>query len=174
MISMSVPSVASTDTRAAYDEPREVVVARGVHLNVLLLADRNMEALEAICQEHGITHQQYVALWTLCLADDTDAGIPVGAVADGLLNRASDVTRLIDRLARAGLAERLPNPSDRRSVLVRATPAGRRTFDSVTPDLQEFHRRQWSNLSRVEIDDLNQLLAKAMWGSPTHSHQEDR
>ena len=65
-----------------------------------------------------------MALWVLCLADDPDAGLPIGAVADGLLNRASDTTRLIDRLERAGLAERFPNPADRRGVLVRATRAG--------------------------------------------------
>ena len=97
-------------------------VGRGVHLNVVLLADRHLAALEEICAAEGLTHQQYVALWTLCLADDSDAGMPIGAIADGLLNRASDITRLVDRMERSGLAERLPNPADRRSVLVRATP----------------------------------------------------
>jgi DNA-binding MarR family transcriptional regulator len=90
--------------------------------------------------------------------------VPVGAVADGLLNRASDTTRLIDRLEKAGLAERLPNPTDRRSVLVRATAAGRRVFATITPRLQEFHRRQWSRLSASEVDVLHDLLAKALWG----------
>ncbi len=150
---------------ATLREPRAVRVGRGVHLNVLLLADRNLAALDEICAAEGITHQQYVALWTLCLADDAAAGMPIGAVADGLLNRASDVTRLVDRLERAGLAERLPNPADRRSVLVRATAAGQRLFTAVTPRLQEFHRRQWSHLSSSEVDTLNQLLAKALWGA---------
>ena len=145
-------------------EPKAVGVGRDVHVNVLLLANRSLDALEDICQVEGITHQQYVALWTLCLTDDPDAGIPMGAVADGLLNRASDTTRLIDRMERAGLAERLPNPTDRRSVLVRSTAEGRRVFNAVTPKLQEFHRGQWSNLSPSEVDRLNALLAKALWG----------
>jgi MarR family transcriptional regulator, organic hydroperoxide resistance regulator len=145
-------------------EPRAVRVGRDVHINVLLLANRSLGALDEICQAAGITHQQYVALWTLCLTDDPDSGLPIGAVADGLLNRASDTTRLIDRLEKAALAERLTNPSDRRSVLVRATPAGHRTFAEVTPKLQEFHRRQWSNLSAAEVGTLHGLLAKALWG----------
>jgi hypothetical protein len=37
-------------------------------------------------------------------------------------------------------------------------------FDSVTPKLQDFHRRQWSNLDADEIDTLHNLLAKALWG----------
>lgn len=145
-------------------EPRAVRVARDVHLNVLLLASRSLERLEEICQAAGITHQQYVVLWTLCLADDPDAGVPIGSVADGLLTRASDTTRLIDRLARAGLAERLPNPGDRRSVLVRATADGQRAFAEVTPALQAFHRTQWANLDADETDTLNHLLTKALWG----------
>lgn len=148
-------------------ESRDVTVGRDVHLNVLLLADRGLATLDEICRRAGITHQQYVALWTLCLADDPDAGIPIGSVADGLLNRASDTTRLIDRLERAGMAERLPNPDDRRSVLVRATAAGRRAFAEVTPELQRYHRRQWSNLDRDELDTLHRLLAKALWGGDT-------
>jgi DNA-binding MarR family transcriptional regulator len=144
-------------------EPRTVAVGRAAHLNVLLLANRNLDALEELCGSEGITHAQYVALWALCLADDPEAGVPMGAVADGLLNRASDTTRLVDRLERAGLAERLPNPSDRRSVLVRATAAGRRAFDAATPKLQAFHRLQWAALDAGELDDLNRLLAKALW-----------
>ena len=140
-------------------------VARDVHINVLLLANRSLEQLEEICRGEGVTHSQYVALWTLCLADDPDAGVPLGSVADGLLNRASDTTRLIDRLERAGLAERLPNPADRRGVLVRATEEGRRRFAALTPRIQEFHAGQWSNLTGREVEDLRKLLAKALWGA---------
>ncbi len=147
----------------AVREPRAVGVGRDVHLNVLLLADRNLRELEEMCGAEGITHQQYVALWTLCLADDPDGGVPMGAVADGLLNRASDVTRLVDRLERGGFAERFPHPDDRRSVLVRATARGRDVFAAVTPKLQAFHRRQWSNLSADELATLGRLITKALW-----------
>ena len=145
-------------------EPRAVQVARDVHINVLLLANRSLEQLEEICRTEGVTHSQYVALWTLCLADDPDAGIPLGSVADGLLNRASDTTRLIDRLERAGLAERLPNPTDRRGVLVRATEDGRRRFAALTPQIQEFHATQWSKLTAREVEELRKLVGKALWG----------
>jgi DNA-binding MarR family transcriptional regulator len=146
-------------------EPRAVRLGRDVHLNLLLLANRNLDALDEICKAGGITHQQYVGLWTLCLSEGASSGLPVGSVADGLLNRASDTTRLIDRLERNGLAERLTNPSDGRGVLVRATQKGMRVFATVTPRLQEFHRKQWSNLSATETETLDKLLAKALWGA---------
>jgi DNA-binding MarR family transcriptional regulator len=150
--------------RRPTSEPKAVSAAREVHVNVLLLANRSLDRLEEICRGEGVTHAQYVALWSLCLSDDRDRGIPVSAVADGLLNRYSDATRLIDRLEKAGLAERLPNPADRRGVLVRATAAGRERFEALTPQVQRFHATQWSNLDTGEVDRLRVLLAKALWG----------
>jgi DNA-binding MarR family transcriptional regulator len=144
-------------------EPKAVRRSRDIHVNVILLANRALDQMEAICQTEDLTHAQYVALWTLCLADEAETGIPVSAVSDGLLNRAADTTRLIDRLEKAGLVERLPNPDDRRGVLVRATPAGHRRFASVTPKLQDFHAKQWAMLDADETESLRELLAKALW-----------
>ena len=53
----------------------------------------------------GISHALYAALWVLCLADAPD-GLPMGALADGLLTRAADTTRLVDRLVKRRLATR--------------------------------------------------------------------
>lgn len=161
----NLPRVTVADSNKR--EPRAVKVAREIHVNLLLLANRSLDQLEEICRTEDLTHSQYVALWALSLADSADTGIPVGAVSDGLLNRASDTTRLIDRLEKAGLVERLPNPADRRGVLVRATAEGRRRFASLTPKLQAFHATQWAQLSAAESEQLRGLLTKALWGNTT-------
>ncbi len=152
-------------------EPRAVVRGRNVHVNVLLLANRNIAEIEEICREVGLTHAQYVALFVLCLSDEGGHGLPIGAVADGLLTRASDTTRLVDRLERSGLAERVPNPNDRRGVLVRVTEKGRALFEQVTPAIQAMHRRQWRHLSTAELAQFEVLLLKALWGSDLGASQ---
>jgi DNA-binding MarR family transcriptional regulator len=150
---------------SARNETAEDRLAREAHVNVIVAANRFSEGVERICREEGITEAQYVALWVLCLADDPSAGLPIGAITDGLLTRASDTTRLVDRLEQSGFAERLRNPADRRGVLVRATPAGRKVFARITPKLRDYHHTQWSNLSRDELETLNGLLGRALWGS---------
>jgi hypothetical protein len=35
----------------------------------------------------------------------------------------------------------------------------------VTPKLQAFHARQWSNLSALEVGELRRLVGKALWGA---------
>jgi len=133
-------------------------------VNLLMAANRFSEGMDRICQEEGLSHAQFVALWVLCLAEDPEAGMPIGAIADGLLTRASDTTRLIDRLEKAGYAERLRNPTDRRGVLVRTTAAGRAAFARLEPKLRKFHREEWANLSADDLDRLNTLLGLALWG----------
>ena len=139
--------------------------AREAHVNVLVAANRFSDEMERRCRVDGISHAQYVALWVLCLSDEADDGLPMRALADGLLNRASDTTRLVDRLVDAGLAERFPSPDDRRLVLVRATAAGRDVFARVTRRVRDFHRAQWAGLSEAELEQLGDLLSKALWGT---------
>lgn len=136
---------------------------RDIHINLLILASRALDQIEEVCATEGITHSHYAALWTLCLAGTSHEGIPVGEIADGLLTRAADVTRLVDRLEQSGLAERVPNPADRRSVLVRVTPRGRKTFERLVPKVQDFHLQQWNFLDDEELCTFDSLLMKAMW-----------
>ena len=144
---------------------RAARLGRLAHLNVLIAADRFREALGEVSKAEGITMAQYAALWVLCLADAPD-GVTTGALADGLITRQPDVTRLVDRLVRDGLAERKPSPTDRRVVLVAATPAGRALFERLTPVIMAYHEQQWSNLTPAELTTLHELLAKALWGNP--------
>ena len=144
-------------------ESRADRLARETHVNVLLAANRFSDGMDRVCRTEGISEAQYVALWVLCLADDAAVGVPMGSLADGLINRASDTTRLVDRLEHAGLVERLPNPDDRRGVLVRATADGAAVFSRVTPRLKAYHRSQWAGLSNEELETLHGLLARALW-----------
>lgn len=144
-------------------ERRADRLAREAHLNVLVAAMRFTDELEKICQSEGISHQQYVALFVLCLSDERETGIPMGSIADGLLNRAADTTRLVDRMEKAGLVERLRDEKDRRVVLVRATKEGAAAFDAVATKLRAYHRDQWSALSSKELEQLHGLLYKALW-----------
>jgi DNA-binding MarR family transcriptional regulator len=71
-----------------------------------------------------------------------------------IVTRAT-VTGLVDSLERYGLAERSPNPADRRSLLVSITPAGRAVAQEVRTIIHR-HERQW--LNALTDDDLRQYI----------------
>ncbi len=141
-------------------------LGRDAFITTFIVSNRFTEDLEQCCRAEGISHALYAALWVLCLAEAPD-GLPMGALADGLLTRAADTTRLVDRLVKQRLVTRRPSNDDRRVVLVSATTRGRQLFERLTAEIKALHRRQWATLDTDELRQLIHLLNKALWaGEP--------
>jgi MarR family transcriptional repressor of emrRAB len=88
----------------------------------------------------------------------------MGEIVDGLVNKASDATRLVDKLERQGLVTRTPSVEDRRRMIVRVTPQGRKVFARLTPRIKKAHVTQMSGLSDTAKRELVTLLNSALWG----------
>jgi DNA-binding MarR family transcriptional regulator len=68
------------------------------------------------------------------------------------------MTNRVDRLADKGLVERLPDPADRRGVIVRLTDAGRERVDAALEGLLTQERLLLADLSGAEQTRLAALL----------------
>jgi DNA-binding MarR family transcriptional regulator len=74
------------------------------------------------------------------------------------------MTNRLDRLERAGLIERRPDPSDRRGKLIALTTAGRRVIDGTIARHVANEEQLLSVLSTAEQERLNALLRKLIAG----------
>jgi DNA-binding MarR family transcriptional regulator len=137
-------------------------LGREAFIATFVTANRFDADIERACRTEELSHGHYSILWVLCLSD-APAGVPMGQLADGLLHRRSDVSRLVDRLHSLGLVTRQPSPEDRRVALVAPTPHGRKVFEDLTAQIKELHRRHWSPLQNDELEQLIHLLNKALW-----------
>ncbi|EFL00485.1 MULTISPECIES: MarR family transcriptional regulator [unclassified Streptomyces] len=81
-----------------------------------------------------------------------------GQLLTQTLVTSGTMTNRIDRLTKKNLVERLPDPSDRRGVLVRLTPSGREVADAALAGLLAQERSLLSELSRTQRQDLADLL----------------
>ena len=72
------------------------------------------------------------------------------------------MTNRLDRLEKAGLIERKPNPDDRRSMLVALSEAGLRLINDAVLSHIENQHRILSGLTRQEQEDLARLLGKVI------------
>jgi DNA-binding MarR family transcriptional regulator len=79
----------------------------------------------AIEEEFGISHLVFEAL--LILGRAGDPGLSMTAISREQVLTSGGVTRLVDRMAAAGLVERTEDPGDRRGRLVRLTALGEQT-----------------------------------------------
>ncbi|MER9944554.1 MarR family transcriptional regulator [Mesorhizobium sp. M0092] len=113
----------------------------------------------AVQQKLGLTPNDSRALFTL----DKDVGKPIGALATQWHCDPSTATWLVDRLEQAGLAERVPSPSDRRVKRVKLTAKGAATIEELT---REYHKppAEMLALTRADLDQLIGLVRKLQAG----------
>lgn len=83
---------------------------------------------------------------------------------ESLMLSSGGMTARLDRLEKAGLVERRPNPDDRRGTLVGLTRKGLALIDKLVGLHVENERQILSCLSKAEQKELNRLLAKLLAG----------
>jgi DNA-binding MarR family transcriptional regulator len=120
---------------------------------LMMAAGRLQQALEEVCGRHGITHDQYNVLRILRGAHPV--GHPRYAIADRLISRAPDVTRLLGRLVRSGLVERYRSEEDQRLSMSRATDLGLRLLETLDPEILAVHDRLSGDLDEAELRQLS-------------------
>lgn len=87
--------------------------------------------------------------------------LPCGEIGDRLVTRVPDVTRLIDRLVKAGLVDRIRGEADRRVVLARITTQGLALLRKIDGPVLELHDQTLGHLTKAQLKQLNDLLQQA-------------
>jgi len=122
------------------------------------LADAHfLEDFEAATLTEGLSMSAYNVLRILRGNPD---GHPRTEIAQRMIYRRTDLTRLIDGLIRRGLVERLRGRRDRRLSVTRITPKGLKTMTRLDPLINDAADRYRRKLSVREWDELSRLLEK--------------
>ncbi|MCC7407703.1 MAG: MarR family transcriptional regulator [Phycisphaeraceae bacterium] len=117
--------------------------------------------LEAELRKVELTAAQFNAL--LLLRSAGEGGMLMGEVGQRLVVTKSNVTGLVDRLERAGLAARMDH-TDRRATVVRITGAGEAMLDRVMPGQAAVAGELAGSLVAWEKRMLVELLRKLRRG----------
>jgi len=109
-------------------------------------------------KSYGIAEQQYNVLRIL-RGFRSEAPLSIGFIKDRMLDKDSDVSRIIDRLFEKGFLNRTENPNDRRQKSVEITETGLALLDKMFSCEQKADTLL-NNLTPEEINELNRLLDK--------------
>jgi DNA-binding MarR family transcriptional regulator len=106
---------------------------------------------QAVADALGLNRTDMRCLDTI----DREGAVPAGRLAEETGLTSGAITTVIDRLERAGFARRVPDPGDRRRVLVELTPAARDISHSFyAPHMAEAERL----FNRYTLEQLEMLL----------------
>jgi DNA-binding MarR family transcriptional regulator len=127
-------------------------------LDLLRTTDMLSRGLISVLKAEDLSATQYNVLRILRGAPE---GLPCGEIANRMITRDPDVTRLLDRLEKRSLISRCRETKDRRTVMVRITPAGLKLLARLDTPVQDGHRRQLGHLGREQLKTLTELLRMA-------------
>ncbi len=128
-------------------------------LNLLLAAAWARERLDAALAPLGLTPPQFNVL--RILRGVHPGGHARGDIARRLIERAPDVTRLLDRLERRGWIERSRGAEDRRRTLTRITARGLAVLRKADPAIARVRvevARRWSAADAAAVSRLAEKL----------------
>lgn len=109
-------------------------------------------------KEYGITEPQYNVLRILKGAKGEP--ITVQQILDNMVQRSSNITRLVDKLIKKGLVERKECPTNRRKMDITITSSGVDMLDILNEKVAAFHQPFMDNLTPEELETLKGLIIK--------------
>lgn len=151
---MSIETKSELVAAAKFDSPEQEVF-----LNLWRTYDRLKALEDELFREFDLTPQQYNVLRLLKAAHGEP--IPTLTLADRLVSRAPDITRMLDKLEQPGYVTRVRPPENRRQVLIAITAKGLALLDRIAEPLRECHSRQLGHLSKCNLKQLTTLLQAA-------------
>lgn len=128
-----------------------------VLLGLQIAAARIMEPWEKFLKSSAqLTPNQYNVLRILRGSHPTR--LPCGDIAERMIARDPDITRLVDRLGRRGLVTRSRSRQDRRVVEVGITEKGLHLLQSLDGHVDRFPKAMLGHLGLKKLEQLVALL----------------
>jgi len=122
---------------------------------------RFQRALDETLAEFKLDWVEYKLLGLLSREEEVYRSSP-GRLARLMELSSGAMTNRLDRLEEAGLLRRLPDPDDRRGILVELTSDGKRVYEEAIGVQGRKEAFFASALSKTEQKQLNALLRKIM------------
>jgi len=136
--------------------PPAVSLEQKLFVELLRAADSLSQEGEQLLKAAGLTGAQYNVLRILRGAEPE--GLPCSGIGDRMISHDPDMTRLLDRLEKRALINRVRQTDDRRVVKTRITPQALSLLKTLDQPVSELHKRQFRHISAARLKVLAGLL----------------
>lgn len=161
----SRPSVASrgvirVDPDFTDEYPDGDPLSTEVHATLVRVGDALLSELDrSIRETFGVPQP---VMTTLAVIEGSPDALTPSEIADRLLVPGASMTSILDALEARGWVSRMPNPADRRSVLVEITDDGRAAADRLLPGIRAVEVDAISVLTSAERKSMMAMLARIL------------
>ena len=126
------------------------------YLSLLRTSDALEASVESNLKEFGLTGTQYNALRILRGAGAE--GLPCSEIGERMITHDPDITRLLNRLQKRGLAVRARARNDRRVIHGKITAAGLKLLREMDEPVEKHGREMLKHMGQEKLAQLIELL----------------
>ena len=173
----SRPSVASrgvvrVDPDFADEYPDGEALCTEVHATLVRVGEALLAEIHRSQREtFGVSQ---AVMTTLAVIDGSPDLLTPSEIAERLIVPAASMTSIVDTLESMGWVRRVPNPADRRSVLLAITDDGRIAVDQLLPGIRAIEVDSISVLTVAERKAMLAMLEKILARAAELAHQPPR
>jgi DNA-binding MarR family transcriptional regulator len=125
---------------------------------ILKTADALSQEAEQVIKSAGLTGTQYNVLRILRGAEPE--GLLCRGIADRMISRDPDMTRLLDRMEKHAWITRQRQQDDRRAIKTRITAEGLKLLKKLDQPVHDLHRSQFRHMTPGQLKSLFELLTE--------------
>jgi DNA-binding MarR family transcriptional regulator len=148
-------------------QPRFASPTQEALLSVMVAANTLNDMTDAICSAHGLTRPQYNLL--RILRGVHPRGHSRCEIARRMIERAPDVTRLVDRLQARRLVKRQRGDDDKREAVTCITAKGLKLLKAMEPDINKELDALTKRLSLSDCKELSRICSLIFEDQPEAS-----
>ncbi len=126
-------------------------------LNILYTAWWLKTQMSKVLKEFGLTHEQYNVM--RILKGKYPEQMCVKDISCRMIEKSSNVPRIIDRLVLKKLVKRADSPTDKRETVITLTQAGIAVLAASTESVNQL-MEQMVQIETAEAQELNRLLER--------------
>ncbi len=127
-------------------------------VNIIFTANWLRDIQNALLKEHDLLIQHYNVL--RIINGRSPGAISPGEIKEVVLDKANDLTRLLDKLVNKGLVNRSLCEENRRRMDITITPKGKKLLERLNVQMGDIKATMKANITDKEADQLNRLLNK--------------
>ena len=146
------------DSRTKAGSPGATSLEAQIFVALLKAADSLASEGDQLMKSNGLTSAQYNVLRILRGAGPD--GLPCNTIAERMISRDPDMTRLLDRMEKRELITRERQKEDRRVVKARITDAGLKLLKKMDAPIRELHKSQFAHMTSAHLKTLMDLLTE--------------
>jgi DNA-binding MarR family transcriptional regulator len=139
--------------------PTAAALEDQVFVAILRIAESLAQEAERLFKSAGLTSAQYNVLRILRGAEPH--GLLCRGIAERMISRDPDMTRLLDRMEKHSWISRQRQQDDRRVVKTRITPEGLKLLKKLDQPVHDLHKGQFRHMAAARLKLLSELLNEA-------------